>query len=229
MLRAISSSNAPVARSALAGNAFRARLMSSVRYPARPTASPSLALAAHKPVTTALVRYASTTGSHEGEDEPDMSSAIKKDFVRFAPSLVVVDTLSLPHLPYFLIPCLFIMYRHHWRMDIRNYEFLNYWLLMWNLHYLQGVIKETFSLAEVPRDALTLGLAGVVPYLATSLQTVYLAYETNLAAAGGSGLILSGQTAELALHLLEPIQVGYGAVVSSCRRRRRRRRRRQTV
>lgn len=47
----------------------------------------------------------------------------------------------------------------------------------------------------------------------TSLQTVYLAYETNQAAAGG--LILSGQSAELALHLLEPIQVGYGAVVSA--------------
>ena len=53
----------------------------------------------------------------------------------------------------------------------------------------------------------------MIPYVATSFQTVYFAYEMNRAAAGGS-LVLSGQTAELALHLLEPIQVGYGAVVS---------------
>lgn len=57
-------------------------------------------------------------------------------------------------------------------------------------------------------------MAGVIPYLATSLQTVYLAYEMNNATTGG-GLVLSGQSAELALHLLEPIQVGYGAVVSA--------------
>jgi hypothetical protein len=57
-------------------------------------------------------------------------------------------------------------------------------------------------------------MAGVVPYLATSLETVYLAYEINRATATGDGLIFSGQTAELMLHMLEPIQVGYGAVVS---------------
>lgn len=61
VLRAISSSNASVARSALSNNVFKAPLTSSARYPARPTTSPSLALAARKPVTTALVRYASTS------------------------------------------------------------------------------------------------------------------------------------------------------------------------
>lgn len=83
ILRAISSSNAPVARSALAGNVFRARLTSSARYPVRPT-SPSLALAADKPVTTALVRYASAsakTGEENAESEPDMMAGMKKDFV----------------------------------------------------------------------------------------------------------------------------------------------------
>lgn len=59
-----------------------------------------------------------------------------------------------------------------------------------------------------------LGLAGVIPYLATSLQTVYLSYEINRATTTGDGLLLSGDTAELLLHLLEPVQVGYGAVVS---------------
>lgn len=58
-------------------------------------------------------------------------------------------------------------------------------------------------------------MAGVIPYLATSLQTVYLSYEINRAASAGDGLIFSGQSAELMLHLLEPIQIGYGAVVSA--------------
>lgn len=69
-------------------------------------------------------------------------------------------------------------------------------------------------MAEVPKEALYLGMAGVIPYLATSLETVYLSYEINRAASLGDGLIFSGQSAELMLHMLEPVQVGYGAVVS---------------
>lgn len=56
-------------------------------------------------------------------------------------------------------------------------------------------------------------MAGVVPYLATSLETVYLAWEINRASTLGDGFLFSGQSAELMLHLLESIQVGYGAVV----------------
>ncbi|GMG12151.1 unnamed protein product [Aspergillus oryzae] len=74
------------------------------------------------------------------------------------------------------------------------------------------VIKDTFSLSDVPKEALYLGMAGVIPYVATSLETVYLSYEINRAASLGDGLIFSGQSAELMLHMLEPIQVGYGAV-----------------
>lgn len=58
-------------------------------------------------------------------------------------------------------------------------------------------------------------MAGVIPYLATSLQTVALSFEINRAAAAGDGLIFSGQSAELMLHMLEPVQVAYGAVVST--------------
>ena len=58
-----------------------------------------------------------------------------------------------------------------------------------------------------------IGLAGVLPYLATSLSTVYLAWDINHAHATGHGFLVSGQTAETLLHLIEPIQVGYGAVV----------------
>lgn len=57
-------------------------------------------------------------------------------------------------------------------------------------------------------------MAGVIPYLATSLETVYLSYEINRAASLGDGLLFSGQSAELLLHMLEPLQVTYGAVVS---------------
>jgi hypothetical protein len=86
-------------------------------------------------------------------------------------------------------------------------------ILIYHLEY-QKVIKETFSLSNVPKEALYLGMAGVIPYVATSLQTVFLSYEINRAAALGDGLIFSGESAELMLHMLEPIQVGYGAVVS---------------
>lgn len=57
-------------------------------------------------------------------------------------------------------------------------------------------------------------MAGVLPYLATSLSSVYCAYEINHASAHGTGLLLSEETAELLLHVIEPLQVGYGAVVS---------------
>lgn len=59
-LRALSSSNVSVARSAVANNVFKAQLTSSARYPARPMPSPTMALAARKPVTTALIRHASS-------------------------------------------------------------------------------------------------------------------------------------------------------------------------
>ena len=57
-------------------------------------------------------------------------------------------------------------------------------------------------------------MAGVLPYLATSLTTVYLAWDLNHAAAHGTGVFLSAPTAELALQIVEPLQIGYGAVVS---------------
>ena len=58
-----------------------------------------------------------------------------------------------------------------------------------------------------------LGLAGLLPYLATSFSTLALAKEINTAHEFGTGYLMNAQTAEQFLHLLEPIQVGYGAVV----------------
>lgn len=79
---------------------------------------------------------------------------------------------------------------------------------------LQKTIRETFNLEDVPKEALYIGMAGLLPYVATSLSTVYLAWDINHAAMYGQGFLLSGPTAEAMLHLVEPLQIGYGAVVS---------------
>ena len=76
-------------------------------------------------------------------------------------------------------------------------------------------IKETFSLNEVPRESLYIGAAGVIPYAATSLSTVYLAWDINHAHANGTGVLFSPETAHQLLELITPIQIGYGAVVST--------------
>ncbi|KAJ5871655.1 uncharacterized protein N7529_004008, partial [Penicillium soppii] len=155
-LRAIQSSNASVARSTLGNQIFKAQMTSSARNAIRPSVSSSFAIATRKPVTTALVRYSSS--SAKDDDDIDVMAGMRSE---------------------------------------------------------AKVIKETFSLNGVPKEALYLGMAGVVPYLATSLQTVYLSYEINRAAALGDGLVFSGETAELMLHMLEHVQVGYGAVILS--------------
>lgn len=60
-----------------------------------------------------------------------------------------------------------------------------------------------------------MGLAGVVPYLATSLSTVYLSFDIQYAANHGKGFLIDGATAEQLLHIIEPLQLGYGASVGS--------------
>lgn len=75
-------------------------------------------------------------------------------------------------------------------------------------------IKETFSLSQVPKESLYIGAAGILPYAATSLSTVFLAFDINHAHAHGHGWLFSPQTAHQLLDLVTPIQIGYGAVVS---------------
>lgn len=58
-----------------------------------------------------------------------------------------------------------------------------------------------------------MGLAGVVPYLATSLSTVILSFDIQYAATHGTGLLMSGEVSEQLLHIIEPLQLGYGATV----------------
>jgi len=76
-------------------------------------------------------------------------------------------------------------------------------------------IKETFALKEVPREAYVLGFAGLIPYLATSMGTVYCAWDVNYAHHHGTGFFLSEDSAIWLLSYLEPLQVGYGAVIIS--------------
>jgi hypothetical protein len=80
-------------------------------------------------------------------------------------------------------------------------------------------VKDTFALATVPREAFTLGLAGTLPYLATSLSTVVLAWNLNTDWPTQShflnAFLLNHESAANWLHILEPIQVGYGAVIIS--------------
>jgi hypothetical protein len=75
-------------------------------------------------------------------------------------------------------------------------------------------IKETFTLSHVPKEALYIGGAGVLPYAATSLSTVWLSYDINHAHGTGNGIIFSPETAHQLLDFVTPIQIGYGAVVS---------------
>lgn len=75
-------------------------------------------------------------------------------------------------------------------------------------------MKDTFRLTEVPRESYYIGGAGVIPYLATSLATVGLAYDINHAHTAGTGYLFSPETAHQLLATLEPIQIGFGAVVS---------------
>lgn len=59
-----------------------------------------------------------------------------------------------------------------------------------------------------------MGLAGTIPYLATSATTVLCSYEINHAV-GGYGTLLNEQNATQLLHFLEPLQIGYGASILS--------------
>jgi hypothetical protein len=76
-------------------------------------------------------------------------------------------------------------------------------------------IRDTFALTDVPKESLYIGAAGVLPYAATSLSTVVLSYDINHAHATGSGYLLSPETAHQLLDWVTPIQIGYGAVVST--------------
>lgn len=64
-----------------------------------------------------------------------------------------------------------------------------------------------------------MGLAGTLPYLATSISTVYLSWNLNTEWPSSSNFInhilINHDTAHHLLSVIEPIQLGYGAVIIS--------------
>ncbi|KAI8944081.1 hypothetical protein F4801DRAFT_572908 [Xylaria longipes] len=80
-------------------------------------------------------------------------------------------------------------------------------------------VKATFSLADVPKEPYFLGLAGTLPYLGTSISTVYLAWVLNspwpTSSAFANNIMISPESASQLLATLEPIQLGYGAIIIS--------------
>ncbi|KAI9852283.1 MAG: hypothetical protein M1838_001171 [Thelocarpon superellum] len=160
--------------------------------------SPSLALAAWTPRSTAIQR-ASTTASGTVYDTIDKKAeqSYGTELLQANPDEVSGDS-STRHV--------MAEARSETDKDVDMLAGLKADLI---------TIRETFALRDVPREALYIGLAGVLPYLATSLSTLYLAWDINISHATGMGFLVSGATAESLLNILEPLQVGYGAVIIS--------------
>lgn len=82
-----------------------------------------------------------------------------------------------------------------------------------------NTVKDTFALSSVPRESYALGLAGTLPYLGTSVSTVYLGWNLRTPWPTDNNLLnsfmVNNETAQQWLQLLEPIQLGYGAVIIS--------------
>ncbi|KAF4436844.1 Halomucin [Fusarium acutatum] len=81
------------------------------------------------------------------------------------------------------------------------------------------VVKDTFTFTDVPRESSILGLAGTLPYLGTSLSTVFLAWDLNKPIPTGNSfydaIMIDHETAKYLLSVIEPLQLGYGAVIIS--------------
>ncbi|KAJ6262788.1 hypothetical protein Dda_1345 [Drechslerella dactyloides] len=80
---------------------------------------------------------------------------------------------------------------------------------------LQSVIRDTFAFKEVPKEVLFFGGAGLVPYVATTACSMYLAWEQGNIAEHGASYYITSETASALLESLEQIQVGFGAVILS--------------
>lgn len=81
------------------------------------------------------------------------------------------------------------------------------------------MVKETFALDSVPKESYFLGLAGTIPYLATSVSNVYLSWALNTEWPTSSNflnsILMTHDSARYWLSIIEPLQMGYGAVIIS--------------
>ncbi|RVX75850.1 hypothetical protein B0A52_00207 [Exophiala mesophila] len=188
--RSLNLARSSVVRSNLCKNVLKATLKTSAR-PVR--ASNFVALTAFQPAQKSMVRYAHVAADY---DIKKAEAALAEQKITATPeSVSAVSSIS---------PVAGGSADHEQDVD-----------MMAGIRGDFNTIKDTFSLKEVPREALYVGMAGVLPYLATSLTTVYLSFDIQYAAHHGQGYFLSGETAEQLLHLIEPIQLGYGASIIS--------------
>lgn len=81
------------------------------------------------------------------------------------------------------------------------------------------IVKDAFRFKSVPRESHILGLAGTLPYMGTSLSTVFLAWDLNKKWPTGNAfydtIFVDHETAKYLLSIIEPLQLGYGAVIIS--------------
>ncbi|KAK4695059.1 hypothetical protein P7C71_g2621, partial [Lecanoromycetidae sp. Uapishka_2] len=158
----------------------------------------SLALAIYKPFSTSLQRHATNPGNPFDKVDKKHEEDVEHEVLQPEPEQV--STTSSVHQ---------VFHEKATEEPEKDEDMLA------GVKADLKTIKETFALDEVPREALVIGMAGVLPYLATSLSTVYLAFDINHASNTGSTFFFSQQTAENLLHIVEPLQVGYGAVILS--------------
>ncbi|ETS80938.1 hypothetical protein PFICI_08467 [Pestalotiopsis fici W106-1] len=82
-----------------------------------------------------------------------------------------------------------------------------------------NLVKETFALSTVPKESYVLGLAGTIPYLATSCSNLYLSWALNTDWPTSSNflnsILMNHENARYWLSVIEPLQMGYGAVIIS--------------
>ena len=150
-----------------------------------------------RPTTTALL-YATKSEPPYDKVDPKVEQKISKEHLEPAPEAVTAGSSV----------------RHVFEGSQRPKQQQSSDEMMGGIKADIETIKETFSLNEVPKESLYIGAAGVLPYAATSLSTVFLAYDINHAHATGNGILFSPETAHQLLDLVTPIQIGYGAVVS---------------
>ncbi|KAI7156164.1 hypothetical protein KC349_g6452 [Hortaea werneckii] len=180
---------------------FRSQLSTLSASSARPTT----ALRPFAPKTVSLVRWQATgrSGDRQMVDEIDKANEteLQKEKLQARPDIVSTEssTRTLGE----------VGVQDGSQKEHDDHE------MMGGIKSDLNTIRETFSLKGVPKEAYYVGMAGVIPYAATSLSTVYCAWEINRAAATGAGFLMSERTAELALHAIEPLQIGYGAVIIS--------------
>lgn len=193
--RSLTSLKTPAARAPLGRLVQQAAYRSSTR---QIKYSPILALTTQQPIQKSLVRYVSSKVVLGRDNERE--AALQKEKVFMEPELVTTSSTAHPVLSGE------VGGREEPEQDVD---------MMAGIKSDFKTIVDTFSLNNVPQKAMYMGLAGVLPYLATSMATVILSFDIQYNAHHGQGLLFNGEVAEQLLHIIEPLQLGYGATIIS--------------